>query len=82
MLRKRCGSDSITDMTDGAANDVADEQILAQQIIRGLIVIREHLGCSLHDALDVFAARYEVLRVEHPDDFVCSRDEYWVGFYS
>lgn len=69
-------------MTDGAAIDVADDQILAKQIIRGLMVIREHLGCSLHEALEVFAARYEVLRVERPDDFVCNRDEYWVGFYS
>ncbi|MCX5560747.1 hypothetical protein [Streptomyces sp. NBC_00038] len=69
-------------MTDGAAVDVADDQILAKQIIRGLKVLHEHLGCSLHESLDVFAARYEVLRVERPDDFVCSHDEYWVGFYS
>ncbi|MER5689566.1 hypothetical protein [Streptomyces sp. NPDC002205] len=69
-------------MTDGAAIDVADDRIIAQHIIRGLMVIREHLGCSLHEALDIFAARYEVLRIEHPDAFVCSRDEYWVGFYS
>ncbi|MGW1087741.1 hypothetical protein ACWD4L_15750 [Streptomyces sp. NPDC002596] len=69
-------------MTDGAAIDVADDQILAKQIIRGLMVIREQLRCSLHEALDIFAARYEVLRVERPYDFVCSRDEYWVDFYS
>ncbi|WP_328678342.1 hypothetical protein OG905_28500 [Streptomyces sp. NBC_00322] len=69
-------------MTDGAAVDVADDQILAKQIIRGLKTLREHLGCSLHEALDVFAARYEVLRVERPDDFACSHAEYWVGFYS
>ncbi|WP_309144058.1 hypothetical protein [Streptomyces sp. PKU-MA01144] len=73
---------SIKAMTDGAAIDVADDQILAKQIIRGHMVIREHLGCSPHEALEVFAARYEVLRVERPDDFVCSRDEYGVGFYS
>ncbi|MFE7332926.1 hypothetical protein ACFU8W_50665 [Streptomyces sp. NPDC057565] len=54
-------------MTDGAAIDVADDQILAKQIIRGLMVIREQLGCSLHEALDIFAARYEVLRVERPN---------------
>jgi len=69
-------------MTDGAAVDVADEQILGRQIIRGLKTLREHLGCSLHEALDVFAARYDVLRAERPEDFVCSHDEYWVGFYS
>ncbi|MEU0038979.1 hypothetical protein [Streptomyces sp. NPDC006333] len=69
-------------MTDSAAIDVADDQILAKHIVRGLMVIREHLGCSVHEALDVFAARYEVLRVERPDDFACGRDEYGIGFYS
>ncbi|MFF1681623.1 hypothetical protein ACFVYG_36950 [Streptomyces sp. NPDC058256] len=69
-------------MTDGAAVDVADDLILSKQIIRGLQALREHLCCSLHEALDVFAARYEVLRKERPDDFACSHDEYWVGFYS
>ncbi|GAA3773816.1 hypothetical protein ACFS5L_29210 [Streptomyces phyllanthi] len=69
-------------MTDGAAVDVADDQILAKQIIRGLQTLREHLGCSLHEALDVFAARYEVLRAERPNDFACGPDQYWVGFYS
>ncbi|WP_093659601.1 hypothetical protein [Streptomyces wuyuanensis] len=69
-------------MTDGATIDIADDQILANRIIRGLIAIREHLGCSLRESLEVFAARYEALRDERPDDFVCTRDEYWVGFYS
>ncbi|MFF4589202.1 hypothetical protein [Streptomyces sp. NPDC001388] len=69
-------------MTDGAAVDVADEQILSHQIIKGLKTLRDHLGCSLHEALDVFAARYEVLRAERPGDFVCGHDEYGSGFYS
>ncbi|MFD5652054.1 hypothetical protein [Streptomyces sp. NPDC127039] len=69
-------------MTDGAAVDVADEQIVSNQIILGIQMLRDHLNCSLHEALDVFAARYEVLRAERPGDFVCGRDEYGVGFYS
>jgi hypothetical protein len=69
-------------MTDGAAVDVADDQILAKQIIRGLKTIRDYLDCSLHEALDAFVARYDVLRVQRPDDFVHSHDEYWIGFYS
>ena len=69
-------------MTDGAAVDVADEQILNNQIIRGIKVFRDHLGCSLHEALSAFIARYEVLRAERPADFVCAHDEYWTGFYS
>ncbi|MFD9222321.1 hypothetical protein ACFWDI_20440 [Streptomyces sp. NPDC060064] len=69
-------------MTDGAAVDVADDQILAGKIILGHKTLMDHLGCSLHEAIRSYAARYEVLRVERPDDFVCSHDEYWVGFYS
>ncbi|MFB6849383.1 hypothetical protein ACFCXS_31630 [Streptomyces sp. NPDC056373] len=69
-------------MTDGAAVDIADEQILSNQILRGIQTLREHLGCSLHEALKVFFARYEVLREERPDDFTCGHDEYWAGFYS
>ncbi|GAA3831872.1 hypothetical protein [Streptomyces chiangmaiensis] len=69
-------------MTEDAAVDVADDQILSNQLIRGIKTLRDYLGCSLHEALDVFAARYEVLGVERPGDFVCSHDEYWVGFYS
>ncbi|MEW2610565.1 hypothetical protein AB0937_10200 [Streptomyces sp. NPDC047880] len=69
-------------MTDGAAVDIADEQILSNQIIRGIKALREHLDCSLHEALEAFAARYEVLRAERPGDFTCGHDEYWTGFYS
>ena len=64
-------SGSIAAMTDGATVDVADEQILNNQIIRGLKTLIDRLGCSLHEALAVFAARYEVLRAERPCDFVC-----------
>jgi hypothetical protein len=68
--------------TDGAAVDVADDLILGKQIVHALKTFCDHLGCSLKEALDVFAARYEVLREERPDDFVCSREEYGIGFYS
>ncbi|MEV5986016.1 hypothetical protein AB0L85_13465 [Streptomyces sp. NPDC052051] len=69
-------------MPDGATITVADDQILGKQIIRALLTLRDHLGCSLHEALDAFCARYEVLRAERPNDFACDREEYWVGFYS
>ncbi|WP_432119698.1 hypothetical protein [Streptomyces sp. bgisy032] len=69
-------------MTDGAAVDVADDHILDNRIILGLIEIRGHLSCSLREAPDVFTAWYEVLRAEHRDDFVCGPEEYWTGFYS
>ncbi|MEU7718140.1 hypothetical protein [Streptomyces tibetensis] len=69
-------------MTDDATVDIADEQILSNQTILGIKTLREHLGCSLHEALKVFVARYEVLRAERPGDFTCGHDEYWRGFYS
>lgn len=69
-------------MTDGAAVDVADDHILNKRIILGIKTLREHLGCSLQEAIDVFTARYQVLRVERPNDFTCDGDEYWSGFYS
>ncbi|QTD99340.1 hypothetical protein [Streptomyces cyanogenus] len=69
-------------MTDGSAVDVADDQILNRKIVLGIIALREHLGCSVHDALRAYGARYEVLREERPDDFVCGRAEYWAGFHS
>ncbi|MFE7747544.1 hypothetical protein [Streptomyces sp. NPDC057428] len=69
-------------MTDGSAFDGADDEIVARRIFRGITVIRERLGCSLHGALKVFVARYEVLRAERPDDFTCGHEAYWEGFYS
>ncbi|MEV0742994.1 hypothetical protein AB0I51_45375 [Streptomyces sp. NPDC050549] len=59
-----------------------DREILEHRIISALAAIREALGCTLHQALDVFAERYEELRRDRPDDFALSRDEYGRGFYS
>jgi len=59
-----------------------DREILEHRIIPALVTIRETLGCTLHQALDVFAERYEELRRDRPDDFTLSRDEYGRGFYS
>jgi hypothetical protein len=59
-----------------------DRDILEHRIISALRTIREVLGCTLHQALDAFAHRYEGLRRDRPDDFDLSRDEYGRGFYS
>ncbi|MGI5139176.1 MULTISPECIES: hypothetical protein [unclassified Streptomyces] len=69
-------------MTNGATISLADDQIFGNQILRGIKILRDHLGCSLHEALNAFVARYEVLRAERPEDFACGHEEYWVGFYS
>jgi hypothetical protein len=59
-----------------------DRDILDKRIIFALKTIRETLGCSLHEALDVFVTRYEELRRDRPDDFAVGREEYGRGFYS
>ncbi|ATM24657.1 hypothetical protein SMD44_p10158 (plasmid) [Streptomyces alboflavus] len=59
-----------------------DHDILEERIIFALKTIRETRGCTLHQALDVFAQRYEELRRDRPDDFHLSREDYGRGFYS
>ncbi|WP_327679285.1 hypothetical protein [Streptomyces sp. NBC_00467] len=59
-----------------------DRNILDQRIILALQGIRESLGCSLSEAMDVFGARYEELRRERPGDFIVGPGEYGRGFYS
>ncbi|AJT64150.3 hypothetical protein [Streptomyces chattanoogensis] len=61
---------------------IADDEILAGTIILGIRTIRDHLGCSVHDALDAYVARYQVLRQERPDDFATGHEEYWANFSS
>ncbi|MEV5534461.1 hypothetical protein [Streptomyces prunicolor] len=59
-----------------------DRDILEHRIIAAIATIHETLGCTIHQAIDVFAERYEGLRHDRPDDFDLSRDEYGRGFYS
>ncbi|MFG2949844.1 hypothetical protein [Streptomyces adustus] len=59
-----------------------DRDILDHRIMFAIIAIREALGCTIHEAIDVFAARYEELRRDRPDDFAVAPDEYGRGFYS
>jgi RNAse (barnase) inhibitor barstar len=46
----------------------ADEDILSGMAIRGIELFREHLGCSIHEALDILQSRSEYLRCERSDD--------------
>ncbi|MET8099306.1 hypothetical protein ABZV29_22990 [Streptomyces sp. NPDC005236] len=59
-----------------------DRDILNRRIVFALKTIREALGCTIHEAIDVFAARYEELRRDRPDDFTVGPEEYGQGFYS
>ncbi|MGW0831768.1 hypothetical protein [Streptomyces prunicolor] len=59
-----------------------DRDILEHRIIAAITTIRETLGCTIHQAIDVFTERYEGLRRDRPDAFDLSQDEYGRGFYS
>ena len=59
-----------------------DSHILAGTIILAIMKIRECPNVGVKEALVILGSRYEKLRIERPDDFTCSHDEYWKGFYS
>ncbi|MFE7235902.1 hypothetical protein ACWCRF_36735 [Streptomyces sp. NPDC002405] len=59
-----------------------DRDIVNHRIIFAIKAIREARAYTLHEALDVFAERYEELRRDRPDDFTVSREDYGRGFYS
>lgn len=59
-----------------------DRDILNHRIMPALLTIRETPGCSIHEAIDVVSARYEVLRRERPDEFAHPSEEFGRGFYS
>ncbi|MFF4607689.1 hypothetical protein ACFY12_33750 [Streptomyces sp. NPDC001339] len=56
-----------------------DLDILENRTILALKAIRESLGCTLHEAVDVYAQRYEELRRDRPDDFHLSREPNQIG---
>ncbi|MFB7116286.1 hypothetical protein [Streptomyces sp. NPDC056190] len=59
-----------------------DRDILDHRIMFAVRTIRETLSCTIHEAIDVFAVRYEELRRDRPDDFAVGSEEYGRGFYS
>ncbi|MFI2610940.1 hypothetical protein [Kitasatospora sp. NPDC018619] len=64
------------ELPEGVDRDVLDRYILDRRIGPALRTIREASGCTLHEALRVFCARYEELRRDRPDEFKLSREEY------
>ncbi|WP_269857964.1 hypothetical protein [Streptomyces sp. RPT161] len=59
-----------------------DRDILGHRILFALRTIRDTLDCSIPEAIDIFAARYEELRRDRTDDFAVGPEEYGQGFYS
>ncbi|MER7623571.1 hypothetical protein [Streptomyces sp. NPDC126503] len=62
--------------------ETVDRDILVQRVMSALMAIREASDCTLHEAIDIFAQRYEELRRDRPDDFTLRREDYGHGFYS
>jgi len=60
--------------------DKLDPIILNHCIIDGLKQILEWTG-SLRGALEIYNERYALLRELRPDEFTCTDEEYWDGFY-
>ncbi|MEU4466081.1 MULTISPECIES: hypothetical protein [unclassified Streptomyces] len=46
-----------------------DHDILAHRSIAAIATIRETWGCTVHQAVDAYAQRYEELRRDRPGDF-------------
>ncbi|MFG1807777.1 hypothetical protein [Streptomyces sp. NPDC049040] len=59
-----------------------DRDIMNHRIILPTKAIREARACTLHEALDVSAERYEELRRDRPDSFAVSPEDHGRGFYS
>ncbi|MBK3565804.1 MULTISPECIES: hypothetical protein [unclassified Streptomyces] len=53
-----------------------DRDILRHRTVAAIATIRETLGCSIHQAVDVLAKRHEELRRDRPGDFEPSRDQH------
>ncbi|MFD5922486.1 hypothetical protein ACFVYP_38055 [Kitasatospora sp. NPDC058201] len=62
--------------------ETVDRHILDHRIVLTIKAIRDASGCTIHDALDVFAQRYEELRRDRPNDFQVSREEYGQTVYT
>ncbi len=58
-----------------------DTHILAGNILRALLLIREYTGVGVNAAKDLHWGRYQRLRTERPGDFACTHEEYWEGVY-
>ncbi|QIY96005.1 hypothetical protein HEP87_20710 [Streptomyces sp. S1D4-11] len=59
-----------------------DRDIFDHRVLFAIKTIRDTLGCTIHEAIDVFAVRHEELRRDRPDDFAVGPEEYGRDFYS
>lgn len=69
------------------SEDQADWQALDPLVLSGaklqfIVQVQAVRGIGLPEALDLLRRRYEYLRKSRPQDFHCTHEEYWQGFYS
>ncbi|MFD3676869.1 barstar family protein [Streptomyces sp. NPDC058613] len=58
----------------------ADKEILSGMTIKAIKLFRDHLGCSIHEALDILQSRSEHLRREHSNGRMTGRASQATGF--
>ncbi|MEU6051144.1 barstar family protein [Streptomyces xanthochromogenes] len=58
----------------------ADDEILTGMTIKALKMFRDHLGCSIHEALDILQSRSEHLPREQSDGYMTGRASQATGF--
>lgn len=58
----------------------ADEEILSGRNIEGIKMLRDHLGCSIQQALDILQSRSEFLRRDHSDGYKMGSASQATGF--
>ncbi|MET7611019.1 barstar family protein [Streptomyces seoulensis] len=63
----RPGGDPASDPWTAGPLSFADEEILNGMTIKAITLFRDHLGCSIHEAMNILRSRSEHLRREHPD---------------
>ncbi|MGV9690963.1 barstar family protein [Streptomyces sp. NPDC003444] len=74
------GGDSASAPWTAGPLSFADEEILSGRNIEGIKVLRDHLGCSIQEALDILQSRSELLRRDHSGGHMMGRAGQATGF--
>lgn len=59
-----------------------ENHIFKNEILAGIKLIKETLGISLAESLELFSWMHRKLRITRPEEFLQSEQDYWNGFYS
>lgn len=59
-----------------------DKLIYGNDKLEYVMQYRKTTGCGIPEAITALTERYKELRKNNPNQFSCSDEEYWKGFYS